>query len=134
MSTSRGWCSLRLRFGANELALLRSAEQLYGFMLADRARSDTLRDALALARLGKKLAAARPDDLLSLSEHETGLLLDSVTSSIREIWQASAEGAGARTQRVGRVFPELGQHMWRAYAITHELDDLHGRMAAAVHS
>jgi hypothetical protein len=131
---SRGWCSLRLRFRADELALLRSAEQLHGFVLADRARPDTLRDALALARVGKKLAAAAPDDLVALSEHETALLLDATASAIREIQRASAEGPGPRSEKVARAFPELGEHMWRAYAIGRELDELQERVRAAVTS
>jgi hypothetical protein len=130
--TRASWCSLRLRLGAEELALLRSAEQLHGAVLAERARPDTLRDALALARVGKKLGAAAPDDVLVLSEQETALLLEAIRSAMREIQRASAAGPDARSAMVTRAFPELGERMWRAYAVTRELDALQSRLAAAV--
>ena len=55
-----GWCSLRLRFDARELVLLRAAEQVQGAALANMPRPDVLRTALNLARVGHKLGAAAP--------------------------------------------------------------------------
>lgn len=138
MPSPRGsaWCSLRLRFTEQELALLRSSEQLDGFMLADRARPDTLRDALALARVGKRLAAAQPGELLSLSERDTRLLEDAIAASIAEIQWFGADGvdstAPERADRTRRAFPELAEQPWRAFAVGRALRDLQQRISAAL--
>lgn len=55
-----GWCSLRLRFDARDLVLLRAAEHVQGAALANMPRPDVLRTALNLARAGHKLGAAAP--------------------------------------------------------------------------
>ena len=130
------WCSLRLRFTEQELALLRSSEQLDGFMLADRARPDSLRDALALARVGKRLAAAQAGELLSLSERDTRLLADAIAASIAEIQWFGTDGMDStppeRVDRTRRAFPELAEQPWRAFAVGRALRDLQQRISTAL--
>jgi hypothetical protein len=135
---SSAWCSLRLRFDADELALLRSAEQLEGLILADRARPDTLRDALGLARVGKKLAAAGAGELIALSEHETRLLQTAIQASIAEIQWFGTDGTDAaspsRAARARRAFPALAEQPWRAFAVGRALQALRQRIAAALNA
>jgi hypothetical protein len=132
------WCSLRLRFTEEELVLLRSSEQLGGFVLADRARPDTLRDALALARVGKRLASAQPDELLSLSERDTRLLENAIAASIAEIQWFGADALDAtalsRAARTRRAFPGLAEQPWRAFAVGRALRALQQRIGAALDS
>jgi hypothetical protein len=125
-----------LRFTEQELALLRSSEQLDGFMLADRARPDTLRDALALARVGKRLVAVQPGELLSLSERDTRLLEDALAASIAEIQWFGGDGMDStvpeRADRTRRAFPELAEQPWRAFAVGRALRDLQQRISTAL--
>ncbi|MBV9357904.1 MAG: hypothetical protein JO023_20535 [Chloroflexi bacterium] len=136
MPAPRGsaWCSLRLRFSAEELVLLRSCEQLGGFVLAERARPDTLRDALALARVGKRLASAQPAELLSLSERDTRLLENAIAASIAEIQWFGTDGvdttAPHRAERTRRAFPELAEQPWRAFAVGRALRALQQRLSS----
>ncbi len=138
MPAPRGsaWCSLRLRFSADELVLLRASEQLGGFVLADRARPDTLRDALALARVGKRLASAPPGELLSLSERDTRLVDNALAASIAEIQWFGTDGTDAtalsRAERTRRSFPELAEQPWRAFAVGRALRALQQRITSAL--
>src|SRR4051794_39603612 len=65
-----GWCSLRVRFDDDELVLLRAAERLYGAELARQGRPQALRQALTLAKAGRKIATASAGVVVSLDEPE----------------------------------------------------------------
>jgi len=135
-NTPPAWCSLRLRFEDPQLGLLRSAEQLYGALLARGVKRDTLRDALALAKLGKRLAAATAGEMLVLSESEVKLLVVALRASLAEIHAVSALGAGGdaseRAARLREAFPELSDRMWRAFGVSRELEALTRQIEAAV--
>ena len=133
-----GWCSLRLRFDDRELGLLRGAEHVRGASLAHTARPDTLRDALSLARVGSKLAHARPGASVSLEESEVKLLLEAIRFATSEVhWvsdQANRGGpAGERQASVLKGFPELAERgLWRSYAVCRDLDGLAARLRKAL--
>jgi len=131
-----GWCSLRLRFDARELELLRGAEHLRGVALAHTARPDVLRTALTLAKTGHKLSVAAPGSSISLEEAEVGLLLDALRFGTEEVQHAAREQGGADATRrdgVMSAFPELAQKgLWRSFGLVRELEALAARLQEAL--
>ena len=133
---SHGWCSLRLRFDARELELLRGAEQLRGAAMSRTSRPDALRTALSLARAGQKVARAAPGGQIVLDQAELELLVEATRFAARELPGATRPDAGsAERDAVLGAFPELAEKgLWRTFGLTRELDALSGRLAAALSS
>lgn len=133
-----GWCSLRLRFDARELELLRGAEHLRGRALAHTARPEVLRTALTLAKIGQKLGAAAPGASVSFEESEAGLLLEALRYGRDEVQQASRQREGedaARYEAVTAAFPELVEKgLWRSFGLIRELEALTARLHDALHA
>jgi hypothetical protein len=133
-----GWCSLRLRFEARELELLRGAEHLRGLALAHVARPEVLRTALTLAKVGRKLGATRPGASVTLEESEVGLLLEALRYSKDEVQHASHQHEGddaARHEAVMAAFPELAEKgLWRSFGLIRELEALIARLQTALTS
>ena len=133
---SHGWCSLRLRFDARELELLRSAEQLRGLTLAHTARPEVLRTALTLAKTGHKLGVAGPGTSISLEQTEVQLLLEAVRFATQEVQYAAHEQVGqdaARRDAVLSAFAELAQKgLWRSFGLIRELEALAARLHGAL--
>jgi hypothetical protein len=133
-----GWCSLRLRFDARELELLRGAEHLRGRALAHTARPEVLRTALTLAKIGQKLGAAAPGASISLEESEVGLLLEALRYGKDEVQHASHQHEGddaARHEAVMAAFPELSQKgLWRSFGLIREIEALVARLQTALTS
>lgn len=143
-----GWCSLRLRFDEDELALLRAAEHLRGGELARIGRADSLRDALALARVSRKVTGAEPGSLTTLSETELQLLVAAVRFAATEVhWlgekaeQEVAIAAGPRERQLlehrrealASAFPNLGKRgSWRGSGLHQALEGLAARMDEAL--
>jgi hypothetical protein len=135
-----GWCSLRLRFDARELELLRASEKVRGTALSLHGRPDALRSALRLAKAGHKIGHAQPGSSVSLDQGELELLLEAVRFATAEVhWAASAgtkitEAADERRrQAVLDAFPELVERgLWRSFGLTRDLEALAGRMHAAL--
>jgi hypothetical protein len=129
---------LRLRFDERELALLRSAEQVRGAALARNGRPDELRGALALAKAGQKLRYAAAGPSLVFEESELRLLLQAVRFAHDEVQWAGGnhdESPDGRAQAVHSAFPELTERgLWRAFALTRELDELGQRLDLALRS
>jgi hypothetical protein len=131
------WCSLRVRFSERELVLLRGAEHVRGADLAQHARPNDLRGALALAKSGHKLRAAGPGTSLTFEEHELRLLVDALHFAATEIrWAASQRDestADARRAAVLGGFPELTERgLWRSFALTREITELATRLEQAL--
>jgi hypothetical protein len=128
-----GWCSLRLRFDARELQLLRGAERLRGTSMAHTARSDVLRSALSLAKAGQKVGRAVPGATLTLEEGELRLLLDAVRFAAQEVqWGARRDDAesNARRDAVLAAFPELVEKgTWRSFGLARELEAVAAKLA-----
>ena len=125
--SSNGWCSLRMRFDARQLELLRCAETLRGAAYAQTTGPAMLRTALNLARAGRKLAGTVAGGSVNLEEAELKLLVDALRFSSREIQAASRAPASARVQAeaVLAAFPELEQQgLWRSFGVVRELDAL----------
>jgi hypothetical protein len=135
---SRGWCSLRLRFDERELVLLRGAERLRGFALAQQPRPEELRTALNLAKAGHKLSSATPSASIVLDETEVGLLLDALRFALPEVqWatRAPEHEASPRRDAVFTAFPELTDRGgWRSFGLTRELEAVATRLKAALNS
>jgi len=133
-----GWCSLRLRFDARELELLRSAEHLRGVALAHAARPDMLRTALTLAKAGHKLGAAGPGSSVSLEEGEVSLILDALRFATEEVQHAARQHEGddaARRDAVMAAFPELVQKgLWRSFGLVRELEAVAARLHGALNA
>jgi hypothetical protein len=131
---AHGWCSLRLRFEARELELLRAAEQLRGAAMAHTARSDVLRTALSLAKAGQKVGRGVPGGSVSLEEGELALLLEAVRYAVTEVqWGSRAAEGDARRAMVAAAFPELAEKgSWRAFGLSRELEALAARLAGAL--
>lgn len=137
-----GWCSLRLRFGADELLLLRTAERLHGSELARQPRPDALREALALARAGSKLAGAEPGEAISLSEAELATLVAAARYAADEVrWLGELGGepgpddrlGAERRERVLQVLPDLaGQGAWRAFGLSRSLEFVAQRLSQPI--
>jgi len=131
-----GWCSLRLRFDARELELLRGAEHLRGVALAHTPRPEQLRTALTLAKAGHKLGAAGPGSSISLDQAEASLVLEALRFAIVEVQHASHEhegGDAARRDAVMAAFPELAQKgLWRSFGLVRELEALAARLHGAL--
>ncbi len=136
-----GWCSLRLRFAPEELALLGAAEHTYGAHLARQPRADALRSAIALARVGRKVAAGAPGAPTSLREHELLALLEALRFAAAEVrWlgehgaQATDRASRERREHVEKGFPELAANVWRAFGTGQALDRLARRLDQAHHA
>jgi hypothetical protein len=133
---SHGWCSLRLRFDARELQLLKGAEQLHGVSLAQTPRPDVLRSALNLAKAGHKLGNSAPGASVSLEESELGLLVDALKFASKEVQLASRTQDGQPSPRrdgVLQAFPELVEKgLWRSFGLVREIDALAHRLQAAL--
>ena len=133
-----GWCSLRLRFDARELELLRGAEHLRGVALAHTARPEMLRTALTLAKTGHKLGAAAPGTSVSLEEAEVSLMLDALRFATEEVQHVSHQHEGenaARRDAVMAGFPELVQKgLWRSFGLIREIEALVARLQTALTS
>ena len=131
-----GWCSLRLRFDARELELLKGAEHLRGLALAHTARPEVLRTALTLAKTGHKLSGAGPGTSVSLEEGEVSLLLEALRFATEEVQHAAHQQAGADATRhdgVMAAFPELVQKgLWRSFGLIRELEALAARLQSAL--
>jgi hypothetical protein len=137
VSTSHGWCSLRLRFDERELTLLRGAEQVRGVGLAHAPKPDQLRTALKLAKAGHKLGQAQAGTSISLEEAELSLLLDAVRYGMAEIQWAARPSDGQDTRRRAAVlsaFPELADQAWRTFAVAREMESLAARLQGALTS
>jgi hypothetical protein len=134
----RGWCSLRLRFDARELELLRGAEHLRGAALAHTTRPDVLRTALTLAKAGHKLGAAGPGSSVSLEEGEVRLILDALRFATEEVQHVAHQHGGedaARRDAVMAAFPELVQKgLWRSFGLVRELEAVAARLHRALNS
>jgi hypothetical protein len=133
---SHGWCSLRVRFDAREIQLLKGAEQLRGVSLAQTPRPDVLRTALNLAKAGHKLASSPAGASVSLEESELGLLVDALRFASKEVQLASRTDNGQASPRrdeVLKAFPELLEKgLWRSFGLVRELDALALRLDAAL--
>ena len=134
--SSHGWCSLRLRFDARELELLKGAEELRGANLARTPRPEVLRTALSLAKAGQKLKSARPGSSVVLEESELGLLVEAVRFAMQEVpLAARTDSDERRRDAVLAAFPELVQKgTWRAFGLGRELDTLATRLDGALHA
>ena len=135
---SHGWCSLRLRFDARELELLRSAEQLRGQALAHTARPEVLRTALTLAKTGHKLGVAGPGSSISLDETEVQLLHEALRFAMQEVQYAAHQQVdqdAARRDAVLSTFPELAQKgLWRSFGLIRELEAVAARLHGALNA
>ena len=134
-SQSHGWCSLRLRFDARELVLLRGAEQIRGSAFAQRGRPDALRNALTLAKAGHKIGRASEGTSVVLDEGELRLLLEAVRFAVDEVHWAAGPGEGSEPRRSAalRAFPELVEKgLWRSFGLTKDLETLARRIEAAL--
>jgi hypothetical protein len=135
---AHGWCSLRLRFDDRELKLLKGAEQLRGFALAQQPRPEVLRTALNLAKAGHKLSSAAPSASVVLDETEVGLLLDALRFALPEVQWATRAPENERLPRrdaVFSAFPELiDRGGWRSFGLTRELEALASRLQGALNS
>jgi len=151
---SHGWCSLRLRFEARDLVLLRGAEHVRGTALAHAPRPGPtgLRSALTLAKAGHKLGAAAPGQSITLDEQEVALLVEALKFATTEVQWASRQGAQAdpevrvgtrppsddapaRRQAVLDAFPELVERgLWRGFGLSRELESLGHRLEKALTS
>lgn len=126
---------MRLRFEARELTLLRGAEQVRGAALAHDARPAQLRDALTLAKAGRKLGAAGAGMSVSLEEAELHLLIEAVRYVTDELQWAARPANGQderRRQVVLSAFPELTEQTWRTFGLSRELESLGARLHAAL--
>jgi len=135
---SHGWCSLRLRFEARELTLLKGAEQLRGVALAHTARPQVLRTALNLAKAGHKLGVAAPGSSIVLEESEVGLLLEALrfaTEEVRWATRAQEDLDARRRDAVLTAFPELvDRGVWRSFGLSRELETVAARLQTALNS
>jgi hypothetical protein len=135
---AHGWCSLRLRFEERELELLRGAEQLRGFALAQKPRPDVLRTALNLAKVGHKLSSAAPSASIVLEEGEVGLLLEALRFALPEVQWATRTPENERSPRRDAVltaFPELNDRGgWRSFGLIRELETVAARLQTALNS
>jgi hypothetical protein len=133
-----GWCSLRLRFDDRELRLLRGAEQVRGAALAHMPRSDQLRSALNLAKVGHKLGHTEAGASVSLEEAEVGLLLEALRYATEEVkWTAHAGDSqeARRRDAVLAAFPELVERGgWRSFGLARELESLFARLHTALNT
>lgn len=133
-----GWCSLRLRFDARDLVLLKAAEQVQGATLANRPRPDVLRTALNLARAGHKLGAAVPGQSVSLDEGEVRLLLTALqfaTDEVQWAFKSQADQDPRRRAAVMNAFTELADRgAWRSFGLARELEGLTARLQTAITS
>lgn len=132
-----GWCSLQFRFDAGQLALLQAAERAYGAILAASGRPDTLRTALALARVGRKVARTDPGGALNVSQLELGLLVTALRAASAELqWLADQTSTRqdaherARREAILAAFPELAQGGWRTFGVRRALEALERRLSA----
>jgi hypothetical protein len=133
--TQRGqaWCSLRLRFDARELQLLRGAEQLRGAAMARSSGREELRTALRLAKAGQKVARAAPGAMVTLDERELRLLHEALQFAAREVQSATRfDAEAARRDAVFSAFPELVETSWKSFALARELDEEAARVASAL--
>jgi hypothetical protein len=132
--TSHGWCSLRLRFDERELQLLRGAERVRGAAMAQTGRSDSLRAALTLAKVGQKLGHSAPGASVVLDETELDLLLEAVRFAVPQVQAAARpDDAVAHRDSVTGAFPELvDKGAWRAFGLTRELETLAARLSSAL--
>jgi hypothetical protein len=135
---THGWCSLRLRFEARELQLLRAAEQVRGSALARTSKPGTsgLRSALGLAKAAHKLGNASARQSISLDEQEVGLLVEALRFTTGEVqWASRLQGEGEpdRRQAVLQAFPELVERgLWRGFGLSRELEALGQRLEHAL--
>lgn len=131
---AHGWCSLRLRFDARELELLKGAEELRGASLARTPRPEVLRTALSLAKAGHKLSVATPAASVVLDETELGLLVEAARFASQEVqWAARQEADAQRRDSILAAFPELVQKgTWRAFGLGRELEALATRLTTAL--
>jgi hypothetical protein len=133
-----GWCSLRLRFEARELILLRGAERVRGAALASTPRPDVLRTALSLARAGHKLGAAAPGASVVLDETEVRLLLGAAqfaTDEVQWAFKTPDDQEPRRHEAVMAAFPELADRgAWRSFGLARELEALAARLQTALGS
>lgn len=136
---SNGWCCLRFRFDDDELALLAAAESLRGTALAKAGRPDSLRDALALAKAGRKVARATAGSMVSLDEAELRLVSAAIDYAAGEVrWlgdagEASDRASVERRDAVGKTFPHLVQQgAWRGFGLRRALEALSERLTAAL--
>src|SRR5690349_24508694 len=121
---------MQFRFDDDELTLIRAAEQVRGAAFAREGTPAALRDALALARLGKRLRALRAGELLVLSSADLRLLADAVHFAADEVrWLADLLERGGEPDSVRRrqvaqqrrvqlseVFPDLVERGgWRCF-------------------
>jgi len=140
-STRSGWCCLRFRFDDDELALLGAAERLRGAALASQSRPESLRDALALAKAGRKLARTSAGAMVSLDEAELRLVSAAVDYAAGEVrWvgdagEATDRASLERRALVGKAFPHLVQQgSWRGFGLRRALEALGERLTTALGS
>lgn len=139
---------MSFRFDEDELALLRAAEHLRGADLARTSRADTLRDALTLARVFRRVGQSAPGSRTVLSEAELRLLADAVRFAASEVrWlgevadHATATGPRDRLRIEGRrvaietAFPNLDRRgSWRGSGLQKALERLAARLNDALGS
>ena len=128
---------MRFRFDDAEMGLLRAAERVHGAALARAGRPDTLRAALALAKAGRKVAAAAAGEAVVLTGGETALLTEALARAATDVQWVGEQGEGApsilaeadRRAAVLEAFPARAQHgTWRAFGLRRDLEALLARL------
>jgi hypothetical protein len=119
--------------------LLRAAEQVHGAELARLSRPDTLRTALALAKVGRKLERAAPGTSVSLEESEALLLERALRAAAAEVkWLSDrvSETPGRETEMrretLTRACPDLAERgRWKSFGLARDIEAVADRLAAA---
>lgn len=139
MVTRPRWCSVRLRFSAEEVALLKAAEVVCGDMLARQHDGAALREGLALMKAAQKVASADQNAVVSLAEADAGALMVALNRTAQQLeryrdvvmgWEASARMDQEGIALLERAFPTARGSAWAVSRVVKALRELAARLAA----
>ena len=132
------WCSLRLRFAPEEVALVKGAETVYGDALGHSADATALRQALSLMKTCQKIAASAGSPV-SLSEAEVSLLLSAIRATHDRLeryhddvlrWQAHEPLSPDEATVLEHAFPVIKGSAWETSRVMRRLQELRRRLEA----
>jgi hypothetical protein len=129
---------LRLRLTADEAALLKATEVVYGAALARQHDPAALRESLALMKAAHKVSL-HPGSLVVLGESDASVLLSAVHHAHRGLeryrdvvmgWQSSSRMEPEEIEVLERAFPAIRGSAWETSRLARSLTALAERLAA----
>ncbi|MBI4493533.1 MAG: hypothetical protein HY690_12155 [Chloroflexi bacterium] len=133
------WCPVRMRFSAEDVALLRGAEAVQGALLGREPDASALRDALILMKAGRKLGAAHDGGTVTLAEAETAALAAAMRASLEQVkryherilgWRSREPLAPEQVVVVEQAFPFARGSAWETSRLIRALQALAARLEA----